>query len=249
MTSTPEEFFTFVIGGICLSLSLYCSFKLISKYFKFKRKEFIYAGITGIIITEPWWPNFINYLLILLGQALLPFEIYNLIALMGLPMGLFSWLFVVSELMYKKQQKAILMYAIVYGVFFEIIVIPIALVDPLFTSTIFGISSFAIVSIFSFTLELIPLITGLLFARLNLMSDNPEIRLKGRFLVYAFIAFFISGIIYSFIPLPSVFFALIYIGLLSSAISFYYGFISSKRMLRIFMKQKKQKEPIESVEL
>jgi len=238
MTSTPEEFFTFIIGGICLSLSLYCSLKLISKYFKYKRKEFIHAGITGIIITEPWWPNFINYLLILLGQAILPFEIYNIIALIGLPMGLFSWLYVVSELMYKERQKELLMFAIIYGVFFEIIVIPIVLVDPLFTSTVFGISNFVIVSIFSFIIELIPLITGLLFARLNLMSDNPEIRLKGRFLVYAFIAFFISGIIYSFIALPPIFFTLVYVGLLSSAISFYYGFISSKRMIKLFIRAK-----------
>ena len=247
MTTILEETFIFIVGGISLSLSLYCSIKLISKYFRFKRKEFIYAGITGIIITEPWWPIFINYLLILLGQARLPFEIYNLIAMIGLPIGLFSWLYVFSELMYKERQKEFLMFAVIYGIIFEVIVIPIALLDPLFTSTTFGISNLVIVLSISFVAELIPLITGLLFARVNLLSNNPEIRLKGRFLTYAFISYFVSGVLHIFLSLPPIFVALVYIGLLSSAVSFYYGFVSSKRMIKFFIRNKEQKQPIESV--
>jgi len=247
MTFTLVEFFTFIISGFSLSLSIYCSIKLISKYFQYKRIEFLYVGITGIIITEPWWPNFINYFLILIGQGILPFEIYNLIALVGLPIGLFSWLYVFSELMYKNLQKEMLIFGVIYGMIFEIVVIPISIMDPMFTGTILGIGTFVIVSIFSFSFELVPLITGLLFAKVNLESEKLEIRLKGRFLVYAFVSFFILGVIYSFYALPPLLLSLIYVGLLSSAISFYYGFVSSKRMIKVFLRKKKSDNLIDSI--
>ena len=151
------------------------------------------------------------------------------------------WFFGISEIMYKERQTEILILSAIHGSVFEISVIPIACVDPLLTGTFLGVNTYLIISLFVISIAIVALIFGLIFARSNLRSNNPENRLKGIFLTYALISYIIVNAI------NIIFLASIYISvfnsllLVSSAISFYNGFISSKRMNKLFLRFVKDK--------
>jgi hypothetical protein len=235
----PETIFLTILVSISVLISIYTGSKIILKYFKFKRKEFILVGITGILLSEPAWPALINSILIIFVDEILPNATFILIAVIGLPIGLFTWLFGISEIMYKERQTEILILSAIYGVTFEIFFILIVCVDPLLTGTILGVSTFLIFSFFMLSLLLILLISGLIFARSNLRSNNPEIRLKGGFIAYALISYVIVNVISLYFT-PSIFiFVFNYLLLGSCAISFYNGFISSKWMNKLFLRRVK----------
>jgi hypothetical protein len=79
------------------------------------------------------------------------------------------------------------------------------------------------------------LITGTLFGRKSLRSDNPEIKLKGKLLIIAFWSFFI-GAIFEIISHISIIILIVgRIILISSAIEFYSGFLLPNWMKKLLL--------------
>jgi hypothetical protein len=93
------------------------------------------------------------------------------------------------------------------------------------------------------------LVTGTLFARRSLRSDNEEVKLKGKLLLAAFLSFSIGAILDSMIggilgdndPLLPIMVVIVRIILISSAIEFYGGFILPKWLKDLFLKQTSRK--------
>ena len=85
---------------------------------------------------------------------------------------------------------------------------------------------------------ILALITGVLFARKSLRSEKPEIKLRGKFLLAAFISFVIGGILDTIITANFVALLITRIILISSSIEFYYGFILPEWMKKRFLRQK-----------
>lgn len=223
--------FTQLMAGIvCIIVAFYVGAKIASKYFEYKRIEFLLVGITGILITEPMWGIIVNLSLLLFDLGL-PLGIINLIGFTGQPIGFFTWLFAISELMYKKKKKLFFIIAILYGVFFEIILYA----NPEFSIFFFNLMIVILISI----ALLIILITGLIFARENIISDDPEIQLKGKLLVYAFITYFIVLMITATIPLSSLFLTFFYLLLTTTSFAFYGGFVLPDWMKKLFLERNK----------
>jgi hypothetical protein len=78
------------------------------------------------------------------------------------------------------------------------------------------------IEIFLIVFLLTVVITGILFGQQTMKSDNPELKLKGKFLIIAFIFFSTGAFMDSIIP---ELFMLARIILILSALSFYCGFI------------------------
>ena len=106
-----------------------------------------------------------------------------------------------------------------------------------YKSDIFASEHTSFVMIFLIAVVFVVLITGLLFARESLRSDNPEIRLKGKFLAVAFISWTVGSIIDSGFDLGAGVLIIIRILLISSAIEFYLGFIMPERIKNLLLKQ------------
>jgi len=97
---------------------------------------------------------------------------------------------------------------------------------------------------------LILLVTGFLFARKSIKSENKEVRLKGKLLQFAFVTFTIAAVIEkslrSFLigtvfPDPdmlflSVILVVMRLLLISSALAFYGGFLLPNWMKKLFSK-------------
>jgi hypothetical protein len=74
------------------------------------------------------------------------------------------------------------------------------------------------------------LITGILFALKSMKLDDPEIQIKGRFLLLAWISFALGALLDAALPLTALSLIIIRIVLISSAIEFYFGFFLPKKL-------------------
>jgi hypothetical protein len=72
------------------------------------------------------------------------------------------------------------------------------------------------------------LISGILIARQSIRSEKPEIKLKGKFLLIAFILFVIGAFADAVLLLTVITLPIIRIILISSSVLFYFGFILPK---------------------
>ena len=69
-------------------------------------------------------------------------------------------------------------------------------------------------------------------------SDDPEITLKGKFFIVAFVSWAIGAVMDAALPLNIVTLTIARIILISSAIEFYIGFILPKIVKKLFLKKK-----------
>jgi len=108
--------------------------KIIAKYFQFKghesRREFIFVGLAGILLTELWWPSIISFLLILITDQGLSLEMYFLIGYILYPLTLSIWLYIITDFAFKAQQKAVLTISAIIGVLYEIFFITFLFTNP-----------------------------------------------------------------------------------------------------------------------
>jgi len=91
--------------------------------------------------------------------------------------------------------------------------------------------------IYFLILIVILFITGNLFAYHSVKSNNPEIKLKGKFLFAAFNSYLIISIIEAMFHLEPITVVITRLILISSAIEFYLGFILPKRIRYFFLKE------------
>ncbi len=217
-------FYFFFMLGISFSIGI----KIALKYFEHNNKVFLLVGITAIIVSEPWWTTPIDAMLLFLGHPILPDVVSQFIGAVGLPIGIFTWLYAITELMYKQNQKKLLIISALYCGFFEVLFIPIALT---YHRIVEHLVPMIIIGSYLVSFLLVVLITGLLFAQESIKSDEPTLRLKGRFLRFAFIFYFLAGMGF----IVRIFDVLITLFLIISAFGFYFGFALPERIKKMFL--------------
>jgi len=88
--------FTFFLGAL-----------MIRKYVRYKERTLFLMGITMMIVSQPWWPYGISSILILTTGEILPIRLHVLIGHIFQPLAILLWMFIISELLWKKRQKLI----------------------------------------------------------------------------------------------------------------------------------------------
>ena len=212
-----------------------------SKYFKYKQRTFLFVGIAWMGLCEPWLSSGISFLLAVItgGEGLSP-EMYAIIGMSFVPWSMLAWLIAFTDLTIKKHQKLILISFAIFGIIFDICLFYFLSIDPdliVILNDPVDAEYQTIIRIFLFIIIIIIFITGMLFARESLKSKNPEIRLKGKLLLTAFLLFTIGGIFDGLLPLNIYTLTFARILLISSAISFYCGFLLPNWVIKIFLKQ------------
>ena len=210
---------TFVIISIIIGV------KILIKYFEYKSNQFLLVGLTWIGLSTPWWPDSINLILVLTTNSILSIEANFIIGTSTMPFFLLIWLKAFTDLVYKEQQKYILIIFLIIGIIFEIIFYYFLFTQPNLIGTFetpFQVVYGIYIEIFLVIFLLVIGITGILFGKQSLRSENSEIRLKGKFLIIAFILFTIGAFLDSIVP---ELFIIARIVLDVSALSFYFGFM------------------------
>ncbi|MHA1273492.1 MAG: hypothetical protein ACTSVV_00160 [Promethearchaeota archaeon] len=226
-----------------VSLAFFIGFKIISRYFEFKKREFLLVGITSITITEPWWGSVISFIIAVTmnNNGLYNYPtIYFLINNLLIPIGILFWLIAISDLMFKKYKKQLIIFGIIYGCTFEITFLTLLFTDPSLIGTLItpvDVEYHFIMAWFLLSTILFILITGLFFARESLKSDKKEIQLRGKLMFVGFLLFTIGAILDSVLPLEASSLIIARSILMSSSIFLYGGFILPNWMKRIFLKE------------
>ncbi len=217
-----------VFSIIFVVISTIVGLKTASKYFKSKIKTLLYIGIAWILIVCPWWASSASVLSALMtGQGL---SLYNYLLLGNIfvPVFIFFLVAAFTEIYYNDKQKIFLAIFGIMGVIFEIYFLYFLIVDPSVHGEIQGVVDiefrgflriYLIFSIF------IVLVVGVLIAINSIKSDTPEIKLRGKFLMAAFISWSFGAIADATIPLTVITLPIIRIILITSAIEFYIGFV------------------------
>ena len=203
----------------------------------FKTRNYILVGLAFMGIAFPWLPDAISYLMIIFINLKLSPEISFIIGYAILPFFLLCWLLAFMNLYYEEKQNLILIIFILPIIIFEIIFFYLLFTDSSLIGTFVGpfqIRWTLFMEIYLFIFIIIVILTGVLFVQQSFKSNNPEIRLKGKFLLVAFISFTTASIIEAMFHLEPITVVITRIILISSSIEFYIGFILPKWMRNLF---------------
>ena len=234
----------FSLIGLCIAIGL--GLQIISKYFKYKKRVFLLVGLTAILISEPWWPSAIGFLVILTTGQNLTTETYLILGVVLIPLLVLVWLTAFTDLLFNKYQKIILGIYGIYGIIFEIVFFSLLFINPLLIGTLSGYfdpSYGSFVRIYQYSLMGTLGITFILFALESLKSDNPELKLKGKLLIMAIFTFILGGTldIIGLINFPdptSVMIVVIArIIMILTSIEFYGAMILPEWMKKLFLKR------------
>lgn len=235
----PLDFINGIFSVIFVFISLFVGLVIFLKYFKYKEKIYLYVGSTWMLISCPWWSSSLSFLIALSNGSGLPEQIYFLLGNVVIPLAIIFWFLAFTEFLYTKKRRLLLLIFAVYGIIFEIVLFILVFLNPKLIGTLnppVDVNYKSFILLYLLSSVSIVAITGIMFARLSLKSKDPEVNLKGKFLVISFITFLIGAILDSAMPLNAVTIVITRLILITSAISWYGGFLLPRWMKKYLLK-------------
>ena len=217
-----------ILQAIFIVTTIIVGLIIASKYSKYKDRVFLMVGFAWIGMVEPWMASVSNFFYVIITGRMFDVRIYLLIGMTFIPLSLTFWFVAITDLMYKKRQKVILFLIITYGILFEIYFLYYIFNDPSVLAVLHGVIVIEYkltLQLYVFSVLVLSILTGLLFSRTSIRSENPEIRLKGKLLCIAFVLFVVGAVSDTiFLRDISTLFITRLI-LISASVFFYFGFI------------------------
>ena len=229
-----------VINGLFsllfLIFSVIIGLKIALKYREYKQRTFILVGMTWITMSKPWWGSSISFLVYLINGVGISIVLYILINFSFISLVIILWLVALNDLTKIRKFKIIISAFIIYAIIFETLILYYLFTDI----SILGVLTDPVnidLGLFLIVYLLIDLvifiISGFHFAFKSLKSDKPEIVLKGKFLVLAFLIYLIGAALETILSFPP-----LRLILIVSAIMFYIGFMMPEAIKKRFLKAK-----------
>lgn len=230
-----------VFSLVFVAISLFVGFIILSRYFKYRERVYFLVGITWVLIASPWWPSTISFIVALSNDVGITPEIYFLIGNLLVPLAVILWLLALTEFLYTEKRKLILSVFLVIGLIFEVLFLTFLFLNSDFIGELNGpvdVNYKSFIMIFLIIFLLIVVITGFLFANLSLKSDDPEVKLKGKLLVIAYITFSIGALLDSSIPLNEALIIITRLILITSSFCWYAGFLLPRWLKKYLLKKR-----------
>lgn len=238
----PLDIANGIFGLVFIIISMIVGFSIIAKYFKNKNINLLYVGVTWLFVCSAWWGVSTSFIVALFnGGEGLALEAILLINFLPLPIGLLSWMMAFTNFLYKDKQKVILLSIVAFITFFYSIFLWLVFTDATQVATKISAvdtqsqNPMMVVCLLVFILIL--LITGVIFAIKTINLDDPDMKLKGKLLLFAFPAFSIGALLDAAMQTTAVTLVIFRLLLIISAIFFYGGFILPDWMKKLFMKK------------
>ncbi|MBD3197015.1 MAG: hypothetical protein GF317_18320 [Candidatus Lokiarchaeota archaeon] len=231
---TEKDIYHGISCIIIVIISTIIGIRILLAYLKYRQKEHITVGLTYVFLLSPYWGGAISFFTVLLANYALDPQLYIFITSAFLPIALISWIYSVSNLIYKNKKRLII------GIFAAIVVVfEIFLMIFLFTEyTIIGemrgpINSMSNDFLLIFQLFTIASmeITGLHFAIGSIKSNTPTVKLRGYFLLIGWLVILIASLIDAILFFTPLMMLIIRLLLISGTIFWYFGFFLSEKMV------------------
>ena len=237
-----------MVNGI-FSIILVCVFALVGGrimliYRRQKQRVFLYIGLTLVGLGSPWYPSSVSFIISYFnnGQGLLNLPtVYFLLAIPVLPLITITWTIGFAELLYEEKQKLFRNVIIIIAILCEIWFILFMVLDPVGLVTLatpVNASYSRLILVYILISLVYLLYTGILLARSSIKINKPEHKLKGYFLIVAFVLYIIGGLFDSIIDFTDLLLLLPRIVLLGAVFCFYCGFNLPKSIKKLFLKNK-----------
>jgi hypothetical protein len=240
MALTPLEILNGTFSLIFVIVSLIVGLFIASRYLQIKNRTLLLVGITWIGLTTPWLPSTISFIVYLITSTGLTPIMYFTIGNIASPLILVIWILAFTDLRFKNRQKLLVIIYSIIGIAYEVYLVYFLVVDPNIIGDltgIFDVTYKGIVLLFAMFIVINVLVTGVLFGQQSLRSKDSTIRLKGKFLIIAFISWGIGAIMDAALPLNIFTLTIARVILISSAIEFYIGFILPRFIKDLFIKE------------
>jgi len=231
MSLTPLDILNGILGLLVVIVSFILGLIVLLKYFKNKNKNFILLGINLIFLTSGWYGTSTSFVIALINSSDgLSLEMILLLNFIPLPIGLICWCGFYSNILLKEKQKLFLLTMTIITIFFYSVFLYVVFTDvsqaaikisPVDTTA--GENRFLSIYIIIFIIVL--LITGIHFSLQTMKYEDIEMKVKGKFLLFAFPSFSIGGFLDSTLPSNEITLILFRILLISSIIGFYIGYL------------------------
>ncbi|MFW9828657.1 MAG: hypothetical protein ACFFEY_13780 [Candidatus Thorarchaeota archaeon] len=239
MALNPLDVLNGIFSIIFVVISLFVGFIILTRYFRYKERVYFYVGATWVFISEPWWPSSISFLVALTNGVGIPPWAYFLIGNIFIPLAIVLWLFAFTEFLYSDKRKLFLLIFAILGAIFEIMFFFFLFSNPGLIGELNGpvdVNYRSFIMIFLIIFLLIVVITGFLFANLSLKSKDKEVKLKGIFLIVAYVTFAIGALLDATIPFSEPTIIIVRLILILSAFCWYGGFLLPKWMKKFLLK-------------
>ncbi|MGQ4875677.1 MAG: hypothetical protein ACP6IY_16550 [Promethearchaeia archaeon] len=242
MTLNEFQILTGIFSIVVVVIYSLVGLKIALRYIEKRQRDFLLVGITWFGLASPWWPSSISFILAMAtgGNGLQDNpEIYFILGNILIPVFLITWIIAFTDLLYKEQQKIIIWLFIIYGVAFEVVFFALLFSDPASIGELSGpvdVEYLSFVSIFLLSILVILFITGYLFGRESMRSDNPEIKLKGKLIIISITLFDIGAAMDAALELTLPILIVARIILILSALGFYGGFLLPNWIKKLFLK-------------
>ncbi len=241
MSLTPIDTVNGIFSICFVIISFLVGIIILSRYFKYKERIYFLVGLTWIFISEPWWPSSISFLVALGNGIGIPSEVYFLVGNIFVPLAIILWLLAFTEFLYSEKRKLILSIFSIIGGIFEILFFVFLFLNPSLIGELNGpvdVNYRSFIMVFLIIFLSIVVVTGFLFANLSLKSRDPEVKLKGKLLIVAYIAFAVGALLDASVPFNELIVIIIRLILILSALCWYGGFILPKWMKKFLLKNR-----------
>jgi len=242
MELSTIELINGLLSILFVSISIILGATIASRYFKHKKRTLLLVGLAWIGLTSIWYSSSLSVLLILTTGKGISDELYMFLGNGLIPITSFIWMIAITDLLVsnKEKQKLILLIIGIYSALFEIYFLYFLFTNPSTLGEVLGpvdASYGMIITAYQLSMVLLILITGNLFGKKSLRSDNLEIKLKGKLFIIA-VWSFVIGAIFEIVSHISIIILIVgRIILISSAIEFYSGFMLPNWMKKLFLTQ------------
>ena len=245
MTLSSIDLLNGLFSLILIIIFFIVGLRIASKYFKVKQRVYLFIGFAWLGISSPWWPSCVSFLIAISTgtDGLMDYpEIYFLIGNVIPPIFSIIWVAGFTELVYPKKQKAFVIIAILIEMLFQVFFIYFLITNPALIGELqspVDVQYRGFVALHFLYFLIVILFGGFSMAKDALKSEDKEIKLKGKFLVIAFILFFIGAFFDAMMPLNFITLTIARLCLISSSIFIYFGYILPNFIKRRFIRETK----------
>jgi len=243
MVLNPEDMINGLLSLIFVTISLIIGIKILSKYFEYRKRELLFAALSVILLSSIYWDYSFSFILYITLTIRLPDQVYFMVGIPCLPWALFFWLFTLSELMFKKQQKIVLSLFFIQTIIFEIIFFTLLIIQPSLIGRIISIVDseyeLFILSYIIF-LNVILILSAIIFAKNSVEFDEKLVKLKGLLILVGVLLFSVGGFLDIFSSISLVFLIVGRLIIMISGIILYIGITTPRRIMKILLKNESQ---------
>ena len=198
MALTPLEVFYGSFTLLSVVISTILGILIALKYRKYGKADYLAVGITWILLASPYWSDAIQFISVMINGIEIPINLYYFLANAFIAPMYVTWIFALSNILFVKRKKILIIIFSVLAAVFETLFLIVFFVD----SNLIGEQKSAFVVEWAIWIQIylllsiaLLLVTGFLFARASLKAGQAEVRIKGIFLIIAFVSFTIATLI------------------------------------------------------